>query len=375
MPEGNPTLSACLIVRDASAGLARCLRSIQGIADEIIIVDTGSIDNTVEISRQFTDKIYFFEWIDDFAAARNFSISKATCDWILQIDADEFLNPVSKEYLNQILATPDCIVYTCWMHYTKDYTPENGCSFLFRNHQQIRYERRIHENIQSSVEQKLNSGNWKIQPCNLFFNHSGWDNNSNPKYTRDLKLLKSEVKENPGNGDFWNRIALIYHHTGKHDLAQSTSRKACDMFLKRKLHSKGEANTFALAIQLLSNDKSFCEKIITTALERYPDNPTFIYARAGTDAVNKKLDLAIENFKRLIKMGKSGNFDQSVPHQLTIFDELALKGLADCYFIMKEFNFASTFYKKAMELSGKKEYQVKNSLCEKLATKQNALNQ
>jgi len=86
--ENSPTLSACLIVRDASKYLLRCLKSIQHVVDEIIIIDTGSRDDTLEISRKFTDKIFFFEWIDDFAAARNFALSKASGDWILRIDAE-----------------------------------------------------------------------------------------------------------------------------------------------------------------------------------------------------------------------------------------------------------------------------------------------
>jgi glycosyltransferase involved in cell wall biosynthesis len=84
-------LSACLIVKNEEKNLPRCLRSIQAAADEIIIVDTGSTDRTVEIARQFDAKVGFFEWRDDFAAARNASLDMATGDWILQIDADEEL--------------------------------------------------------------------------------------------------------------------------------------------------------------------------------------------------------------------------------------------------------------------------------------------
>ena len=80
-----------MIVRDEEEVLARCLESVREIADEIIIVDTGSRDRTREIARQFTDRVYSFEWIDDFAAARNFSFSKAEMDYILWLDADDVL--------------------------------------------------------------------------------------------------------------------------------------------------------------------------------------------------------------------------------------------------------------------------------------------
>ena len=72
------TISLCMIVKNEEKVLARCLDSLEGLMDEIIIVDTGSTDRTKEIAAGYTDKIYDFEWVDDFSAARNFSFSKAT---------------------------------------------------------------------------------------------------------------------------------------------------------------------------------------------------------------------------------------------------------------------------------------------------------
>lgn len=85
-------ISLCMIVKNEAQILARCLDSIAGLMDEIIIVDTGSTDTTKEIARKYTDKIYDFEWIDDFSAARNFSFSKATKDYIYCADADEVVD-------------------------------------------------------------------------------------------------------------------------------------------------------------------------------------------------------------------------------------------------------------------------------------------
>lgn len=86
------TISLCMIVKNEEKVLARCLDSIGDLMDEIIIVDTGSTDRTKEIAGKYTDKIYDFEWIDDFAAARNFSFSKAECEYIYTADADEILD-------------------------------------------------------------------------------------------------------------------------------------------------------------------------------------------------------------------------------------------------------------------------------------------
>ena len=86
------SISMCMIVKNEQDILARCLDSYAGTYDELIIVDTGSTDNTKEIAAHYTDKIYDFEWINDFSAARNFAFSKAGCDYIFSADADEVLD-------------------------------------------------------------------------------------------------------------------------------------------------------------------------------------------------------------------------------------------------------------------------------------------
>lgn len=89
--KGKNTLGVCLIVRDEEEVIARCLGCAKKFADEIVVVDTGSKDNTVEKARAFTDKIYYFEWCDDFSAARNFAFEKAASDYVMWLDADDVI--------------------------------------------------------------------------------------------------------------------------------------------------------------------------------------------------------------------------------------------------------------------------------------------
>lgn len=94
------TISLCMIVKNEEFTLGRCLESVKGIPDEIIVVDTGSCDETKEVAGKYNAKIYDFKWMDDFAAARNFSFSKATMDYILWLDADdEILEEDRKKFL------------------------------------------------------------------------------------------------------------------------------------------------------------------------------------------------------------------------------------------------------------------------------------
>lgn len=95
-------ISCCMIVKNEEKILARCLDSLAGLMEEIIIVDTGSTDRTKEIAARYTDKIYDFEWIDDFSAARNFAFEKATKDYIYSADADEVLNEENRRRFREL---------------------------------------------------------------------------------------------------------------------------------------------------------------------------------------------------------------------------------------------------------------------------------
>jgi len=105
----KPSLSLCMIVKNEEEYLQECLASVEDVVDEIILVDTGSTDRTVEIAGQFDAEVHHIPWNDDFAAARNESIKHASGDWILQLDADERLDPESKKELR--LSRP----FTCWV--------------------------------------------------------------------------------------------------------------------------------------------------------------------------------------------------------------------------------------------------------------------
>lgn len=96
------TISLCMILKNEEQTIKRCLDSIKDTVDEIIIIDTGSSDNTKEIVKDYTNKIYDFKWVDDFSRARDYSFSKATKDYILWLDADEILDKENKEKLNNL---------------------------------------------------------------------------------------------------------------------------------------------------------------------------------------------------------------------------------------------------------------------------------
>ena len=99
------TLSCCFIVKDEEKVLERILKVVKEFADEIVVVDTGSSDSTVEIAKKFTDKVFDFPWQDDFSKARNFAFSKGSCDYLMWLDADDFIFPKDVEKIKKLKAS------------------------------------------------------------------------------------------------------------------------------------------------------------------------------------------------------------------------------------------------------------------------------
>lgn len=137
------TISLCMIVKNEEKTIGRCLDSIQDIVDEIIIVDTGSTDATKDIVSRYTDKLYAFEWINNFAAARNFSFSLATKDYIMWLDADDVLLPEDKNKLIASLAvlTPD--VDTVSMYYNLILDSQGQAVSRLRRNRIVKREKRF----------------------------------------------------------------------------------------------------------------------------------------------------------------------------------------------------------------------------------------
>ena len=135
------TISLCMIVKNEEEVLAQCLRSVEGICDEIIIVDTGSTDATKEIASQFTDKIYDFAWIDDFAAARQYAFDKATMDYIMWLDADDILADADRKKLLALKQNLDPSVDAVSMLYHIAFDAAGNPTFTYRRNRIVKRSR------------------------------------------------------------------------------------------------------------------------------------------------------------------------------------------------------------------------------------------
>ncbi len=151
-----PTISLCMIVKDEEMNIARCLDSAASLVDEIIIVDTGSKDQTVEIASKYTSKVYSYLWNDDFSDARNYSFSKASMDYCMWMDADDILENTEKEKFLQLKETlsPDVDIVMMKYHTAFDEVGKPSFSYFrerwIRNCSKYRWVGAVHEVIPPS---------------------------------------------------------------------------------------------------------------------------------------------------------------------------------------------------------------------------------
>lgn len=147
------TISLCMIVKNEQEVLARCLQSVQDLVDEIVIVDTGSSDDTMCIAAEFTDKVYSFDWVDDFSAARNFSFSKATKDYIMWLDADDILSEPDRLLFKELWSSLSPEVWVVMMKYHTAFDEQGNVTYAYyrerivKNTPALRWQGRVHEAI------------------------------------------------------------------------------------------------------------------------------------------------------------------------------------------------------------------------------------
>lgn len=168
------SLTLSMIVKNEEKYLRKCLDSVKDVVDEIVIVDTGSTDSTIEIAKSFGAKVYNFEWINDFSAARNFALHNSTGNYILYLDADERLDEHSIPEIKRLVASKQKSAYYCTV---KSYDTEGGRDHsmrytrIFANLKGLAFTGKVHEQITPSL---LENG-FKLIQTKVLIHHLGYD--------------------------------------------------------------------------------------------------------------------------------------------------------------------------------------------------------
>ncbi|HEY9166523.1 MAG TPA: glycosyltransferase [Candidatus Kryptonia bacterium] len=316
----SPKLSLCMIVRNEQDYLPKCLASVKGIVDEIVVVDTGSTDNTLRIAEQHGARVVNQKWGNDFSSARNKSLELATGDWILVLDADEELSPETRAKIKSLISgTKADGLEVC----VRSQLPEGDAAVfedtilvrLFRNKKDYRYFLPIHEQIRQSIERHGGT----IAPSDLMITHHGYAKGEvqgiESRAERNLKLLYSTLTDSKDNPYIHYQLGATLMSVGKRDEAYEHLTKVLRMdytglgsSILDKLYMKIsqlslERNKFGEAIE-------FAEK----SLEHNPHNEISQYVAAIGYLSNKQIK---EGYSYLLRIRETRDGNLRIGAQLS----------------------------------------------------------
>jgi len=262
-------LSLSMIVRDEAERLERCLASVAGFVDEMVLLDTGSSDDTVAIAERCGAVVHRFAWPGDFGPARNAALQHVSGDWVLVLDADEMLTAQAREPLRQLMADPDLLLINLLRHELgAAQAPYSNVSRLFRRHPQISWSRRYHAMVDDSVAALLAlEPHWRIADCPVpALLHEGYRPEllaSGHKAQRLREAMEAELAERPGD-------AYAAAKLGALEISEGQRERGLALLRQGLAHCPGEAHPerYELLLHLaLAEDSSAAETLYRQALE------------------------------------------------------------------------------------------------------------
>jgi glycosyltransferase involved in cell wall biosynthesis len=340
-----------MIVKNEEDYLPGCLKSIKDIVDEIIIVDTGSTDKTVEIAKNFGAKVYFFPWNNNFSEARNESLKYATKDWILILDGDDELYPKDQENFKDMLTRQldeNAIYYFETLNYYGDTIDDNSITInlnprLFKNNQGTHYAGEVHNQLVHS-ENKYNAIYKLIQ-----IHHYGYMNkniHSKNKRTRNITLLNEQLKKDPDD-------SFAHFNLGTEYATLNDVKTALDHYYKS--YEKfdpyiGYSYLLIFRIVFLNykiKDYDTAFKFINIGIDHYPKFTDLYFLKA---LIYKETDMPSLQIKALEKCIELGEPQSELKCLYGVGSFKAYYELGNAYLKLKDYDTAYNYYIEAMKL-------------------------
>ena len=202
---GALKISACYIAKNEAENLAKSIKSLKNQVNEIVVVDTGSTDNTIVVARRLGARVYSFPWQDDFSKARNFALSKAKGEWLVLLDADEYFTAKTAGNIRQVIRQAQQAdgLLIQMVNYDVDKAEIQDYFYQLRivcNQQGLHYEGKIHEELKLSDGKSMKF--FRIPPEMLEIYHTGYASSvSRQKLERNLRLLQQALDNGKSEAD------------------------------------------------------------------------------------------------------------------------------------------------------------------------------
>lgn len=268
-------ISLCLIAKNEEHCLGRCLDSVRNLVDEIILVDTGSADNTLKIAAEYGAFLFSYPWSNDFSAARNYALSKARGNWILVLDADEVLESLTRDNITQLINQSPAEGYyfkICSYLDGSSQKAEDYVVRLFKSNPAYRFTGAIHEQIAGSILNSNRKNGLIFAPFTIY--HYGYiekELQNKCKFTRNTTIIKKALAEKPQDPFLHFSLALEYLQNKDFQQAGAAMQKTLTL-----LHGEEgyipQVLTALLLIKLTEPDTPEIEKLFCRAIQSLPEN-------------------------------------------------------------------------------------------------------
>lgn len=309
----TPSISLCMIVKNEEEFIEQCLKSIHKLVHELIIIDTGSTDQTVEICKKFNASIYSYEWNDHFADARNFGLSKASGDWILWLDADEELESSKSQLIMDIISQTDSsMFFFSIINYYGDTLPVNFKQAyfyhqprLFRNNLGIKFYNRIHE---SPNFPEQDDSKYKIEILEVPIHHYGYIKEvtiKRNKSERNFHLLKEEY-QNPNHSPWIEyHLASEFYRNKDYSTAFTHINESILGFLLQGLKPPAILYRLKYGILYETNSIDGASSSIDKVLLLYPDYVDLHFIKGLILFHQKRYSDALGSFEKCLELGEN----------------------------------------------------------------------
>lgn len=317
-------ISACVITKNEAIHLPRWLHSMSQISDEMIVVDTGSTDNTKTIAKASGAKVYVFPWINNFAAAKNYALDKAKGDWIIFLDADEYfaddILPKLHHKILEINRNKKINAFICRM-INIDVDDNNRVinSFyqlrIFRNKSSIRYEGAVHEALSTGKDPL----SLMLLPRDIYIYHTGYSNKViDKKLKRNLKMMQDDIRVNGEKKKYYKPLADCYYGLGNYKKAVVYNQKIIDSDMTLIGIGVDIYIQYIHALCMLDESKEKIDYVINKGLEKYPTSSDlnyqkgyFLYDSKNYVKAEKYLQKALQYYKKYEQI-TSTNMEQEL---------------------------------------------------------------
>jgi len=371
----RPLLTAAMIVRNEEGFLGPCLSSLAGLADELVIVDTGSTDASRDIARSHGARLGEFPWTGDFAAARNHALDLARGEWILWIDADERVLPFPRAELERVLSARDVLACRLWFTDLEGTTPHRKIR-LWRNDPRLRFQGRIHENIATSIKAVVAEDGYEIADCEMEMTHLGYEGDISAKHRRNLPLLRQRLEEAPGIISNWLHLGGILTDLGEKEEAERVFVQAVALARQSPDRHPREAACYAELARSLAvtggeptpSRLAEAEAVLAQGLERHPGDRYLQWVDASYRMARGRFEEAVVILERLAGIDGERFRDPKVACDKRIFGEFAFDALGLCCFRLGRHAESAAWYASAEAVApARLEYRLRRIAAEQRA--------